>query len=217
MTRGYFITFEGIDQCGKSTQVERLIRRLTSDGYVVECGRDPGSTSVSEQIRNILLSAHNANIGAITELLLYEAARAQLVHEKIRPALNEGKIVIMDRFYDSTTAYQGYGRNIDLQIIHQANHIASGGLTPDLTFYLDIDWEESTRRKGQSERDRMENQSRAFFDKVRTGYLKLVQSESHRFIHINGTAELSVIEAQIWDTVRSRLSDTENRLVKISR
>lgn len=203
--RGYLMTFEGIDQCGKSTQVKALIRRLEESGYPVQSWRDPGSTSVSEQIRDILLSSRNLGMVSLTELLLYEAARAQLVHEKVLPALSDGCIVILDRFYDSTTAYQGYGRGIDLNLIHQANTIATGGLVPDLTFYLDIDWEESRRRKGKQNLDRMEQENRNFFDRVRAGYQTLSETEPQRIIRLDGAQDIHTIEALIWKEVITRL------------
>jgi dTMP kinase len=199
LSKGLFITFEGIDQSGKSTQVERLEKRLNDNGYAVQSWRDPGSTLISEQIRDILLSSKNHGMNAITELLLYEAARAQIVAESVRPALEKNQIVIMDRFYDSTTAYQGYGRGLPLDTIAHANHIATGGLVPDLTFFIDVTWEESCRRKGKDVRDRMESESRIFFDKVRRGYHSLTNDEPERVRLIDGTLSKSVIEKIIWD------------------
>ncbi len=204
LDKGLFITFEGIDQSGKSTQAERLEKHLTENGYAVQSWRDPGSTLISEQIREILLSSKNHGMSAIAELLLYEAARAQIVEEYIRPALDKNRIVIMDRFYDSTTAYQGYGRGIPLDTITHANRIATGGLVPDMTFFIDVTWEESCRRKGKDARDRMESESRFFFDQVRKGYLALVKSEPERFVLIDGSQTKAAIEGQIWDQIRLR-------------
>ena len=201
LSKGLFITFEGIDQSGKSTQAERLEKRLTENGYAVQSWRDPGSTLISEQIRDILLSSKNHGMSAIAELLLYEAARAQIVEEYIRPALDKIRIVIMDRFYDSTTAYQGYGRGISLDTIAHANSIATGGLVPDRTFYIDISWIESQRRKGREIKDRMESEDRTFFEKVRQGYLSLVHGEPDRLRMIDGTLSKNAIGDQIWDDV----------------
>lgn len=205
MKQGLFITFEGIDQSGKTTQAARLEQRLKDAGYTVQAWRDPGSTSISEQIRDILLSSKNHGMDAITELLLYEAARAQIVAEAIRPALKKNYIVIMDRFYDSTTAYQGYGRGISLDTIHQANAIATGGLTPDVTFFIDVTWEESCRRKGQNARDRMESEGRSFFERIRAGYLTMAQNEPERIIVMDGQQTAVAIASDIWRIIENRL------------
>ena len=197
--KGLFITFEGIDQSGKSTQAERLEKRLTENGYAVQSWRDPGSTLISEQIRDILLSSKNHGMSAIAELLLYEAARAQIVEEYIRPALERNQIVIMDRFYDSTTAYQGYGRGISLDTIAHANHIATGGLVPDITYFIDVTWEESCRRKGKDARDRMESEGHLFFDRIRQGYLQIAKSESRRMMVIDGHRSIGQITEDIWN------------------
>ncbi len=205
MKQGLFITFEGIDQSGKTTQAARLEQRLKDAGYTVQSWRDPGSTSISEQIRDILLSSKNHGMNAITELLLYEAARAQIVAEAIRPALEKNHIVIMDRFYDSTTAYQGYGRRISLDTIHQANAIATGGLKPDVTFFIDVTWEESCRRKGQNVRDRMESEGRSFFERIRAGYLTMAQNEPERIIVMDGQQTAVAIASDIWRIIENRL------------
>lgn len=199
LSKGLFITFEGIDQSGKSTQVERLEKRLTENGYEVQSWRDPGSTLISEQIRDILLSSKNHGMSAIAELLLYEAARAQIVEEYIRPALEKNQIVIMDRFYDSTTAYQGYGRGISLDTIAHANHIATGGLVPDITYFIDVTWEESCRRKGKDARDRMESEGHLFFDRIRKGYMEIAKTESARMIVIDGHGSKGQIADDIWE------------------
>ncbi len=201
MHTGLFITFEGIDQSGKSTQAERLAKRLEENGYMVKSWRDPGSTLISEQIRDILLSAKNHGMSPIAELLLYEAARAQIVAECIRPALDKKQIVIMDRFYDSTTAYQGYGRGIQPDTIHRANLIATNGLAPDITFFIDVTWEESCRRKGRDARDRMESEGQAFFDRIREGYLLIAKSEPERIIVIDGQRPIEEITGNIWKII----------------
>ncbi len=198
MQKGLFITFEGIDGSGKSTQIDTLAAKLSGEGHRVLAMRDPGGTEVSEQVRNILLSVHNT-IDPITELLLYEAARAQIVAEKIRPALENKTIVLMDRFYDSTTAYQGYGRGIDLNYIRHANEIATGGLEPDLTFFIDVDWDEAVRRRGGAPADRLEREDHNFFDRVRNGYHKMIKEDPHRMKLIDGNLTVEAIEEKIFE------------------
>ena len=160
------ISFEGIDGSGKSTQIVQLVDALTQLGKKVEVYREPGGTAVSEQIRTLLLNP-DSDIDPIAELLLFSSARAQLVAKKVEPALARGEIVILDRFFDSTTAYQGYGRNTtSLNDIHTINRIASQGRDPDLTFYLRMSLEESLRRTLHMQKDRMELAGQQFFEKV---------------------------------------------------
>jgi dTMP kinase len=204
LRKGLFITFEGIDRSGKSTQIERLEARLKGEGHRVVAMRDPGGTEVSEQIRTILLSIHNT-IDPVAELLLYEAARAQLVAEKIRPALENNMTVLVDRFYDSTTAYQGYGRGIPLGYIEQANEIATGGLKPDLTFFIDITWEEASRRNRLAAADRMESEDHLFFGRIRNGYIQIVQENSKRVKLIDGSQSVEAIERKIFEETQHRL------------
>lgn len=201
LNKGLFISFEGIDRSGKSTQVEKLAQHLTDDGYQVLNLRDPGGSEISEQIRNILLSIHNMNIDPITELLLYEAARAQIVAEKIRPALQKKMIVLIDRFYDSTTAYQGYGRGLDLQSIEKANMLATGGLVPDLTIFIDINWEEAERRRGRMAPDRMESEDQYFFERIRNGYIQIVQENAKRVKLIDGNLSIEAIGDKIYTEI----------------
>jgi dTMP kinase len=206
-----FITFEGIDLCGKTTQAEILVKRLKSLGYDVLFVREPGGTKISEEIRNILLSEQNQEMDPITELFLFSASRAQLVKEAIIPALKSNKIVICDRFYDSTLAYQGYGRGIDIEKIKVINELASSGITPDITFLIDIPVEEIYRRKmskstvtKKDEGDRMENSGFDFFERVRNGYLEIAR-ESERFIIIDGMKKIDEISQQIWSIVFEKL------------
>lgn len=201
LNKGLFISFEGIDRCGKSTQVEKLAQHLIDEGYQVLTLRDPGGSEISEQIRNILLSIHNMNIDPITELLLYEAARAQIVAEKIRPALQKKMIVIIDRFYDSTTAYQGYGRGLDLQSIEKANMLATGSLVPDLTIFIDINWEEAERRRGRMVPDRMESEDQYFFERIRNGYIQIVQENAKRVKLIDGNLTIEAIGDKIYTEI----------------
>jgi dTMP kinase len=194
-----FITFEGIDFCGKSTQVELLKNYLTSNNKKVQILREPGGTEISEEIRKILLDKKHNKMEIETEILLFAASRAQIVREKIKPYLAEGFYVILDRFHDSTTAYQGYGRGIPVEIVKHINHLAVGSTLPDLTFYIDITVEEAEKRKIKDkhvELDRIENSEHQFYHKVRNGYLELAGKES-RFRIINGTGAINEIHKEI--------------------
>lgn len=190
------ISFEGIDGCGKSTQIELLKEQLIQSGKKVEVFREPGGSAISEQIRAILLNTDD-DIHPVAELLLFSAARAQLIAEKVEPALAEGYIVILDRFYDSTTAYQGFGRDsIELDSIAAINAIASLGKIPDLTFYLKISWEESKKRTAHLQEDRMEKAGQDFFEKVIEGYNYLAKTEE-RFVEIDASQSINSIHETI--------------------
>ncbi len=205
---GKLITFEGIDLCGKSAQVDRLIANLESRQVPFILLREPGGTIIAEKIRQTLLTKEPEMMSPFTEYLLYSAARAQLVREKIIPSLEQGLLVICDRYYDSSTAYQGYGRNIDLETIDRINHFATQGIKPDMTFLIDIDLHEMERRKKLMNKklDRMEDQSRSFFEKVRNGYLKIAAQESERFYIIDGKRTINLIAEEIWDQVNRILT-----------
>lgn len=183
-----FITFEGIDSSGKTTQIFLLEEYFKKQNKKVLVVRDPGGTKVSEEIRKILLSKNNLEMVKECELFLFCASRSQLVNEIIIPNLKSNIIVISDRFYDSTTAYQGAGRNLSIEDINVLHKIAINGTPPDLTFYLDIDYEESRRRQIRNNiiPDRMESGSKDFFEKIRNGYLEIAKAESKRFKIING-------------------------------
>ena len=201
--KGIFITFEGGEGCGKSTHIDRLVTRLRQDGYQVLIAREPGGTNVGEQIRHILqYSKQSAAMVPETELLLFCASRAQLVREIIEPALNDGHVVICDRFFDSTTVYQGVGRKITPQAVAAINTFAIGANLPDLTLVIDLDPRIGLERaRGRDLFDRMENQSLDFYDRVRQGYLDLATREAHRVKVIDGSRSLEAIEKQIWDFV----------------
>ncbi len=205
---GYFITFEGIDGSGKTVQIGKLIQFLKEKGRSIISVRDPGGPAISEEIRHILLNIQNAGMSPETELLLYEAARGQLVYETIIPALKAGKIVLSDRFFDSTTAYQGYGRSLPLEIIEKANGIGSVNISPDRTYLLDIDWETSRHRQQKAGKvsDRMESNAHTFFDRVRSGYLEIAVQNKSRILKLDGTNSVSVLEHQIQDDVINILS-----------
>jgi len=194
---GILITFEGIDRCGKSTQVARLEKKLQEANIEFETLREPGSTAVSEQIRRILLSVESGDIDSRCELMLYSAARAQLVNEKIVPGLESGKTIIIDRYFDSTTAYQGYGRKLPIDIIENINQLVSQERKPNLTIIIDISPEDAVLRRDEAGRDRLERSSLDFFDRVRNGYLEMAKSDS-RFVVIDGNKSIEEIGDEVW-------------------
>lgn len=197
-----FITFEGIDGSGKSTQIKLLRTYFQSKNIDAHLFREPGGTDISEQIRTLLLHG-GEEMDPVTELLLFSAARSQLISEKVMPLLQAGKVVILDRFYDSTTAYQGYGReSASLSDIKQLNKIASHHLVPDITFYLEVSPESAANRMAGSEKDRMERSGDHFFDKVAKGFNTLSQQE-RRFVTINGEMGVQEIHKKIIGTVQT--------------
>ena len=176
--KGYFITFEGAEGAGKSTQIRNAVAFLKKKGYSVMMLREPGGTRISEDIRRILLDKKLKEMDPVTELLLYYAARAQIVREKILSALKKGKVVICDRFEDSTRAYQGFGRRISLGAIEQVGRLVRGDLQPDLTFVLDIDIAKGLKRGGRH--DRIEREALSFHQRVRKGFLALAKKYPRR-------------------------------------
>ena len=178
LKRGKLITFEGIDGSGKSTHLERSRKLLVRLGFKVKVLREPGSTDIAERIRRILLDKRS-RMSSVTELLLYEAARADVTQKHIEPMLRAGYIVLCDRFYDSTTAYQGYGRKLDIKRVNQLNAIAVGRLKPDLTLLFDVDLATAMTRRGKK-LDRLESESRTFFARVRNGYRTIARQERAR-------------------------------------
>lgn len=188
-TRGRLITFEGIDGSGKSTQLTRSASYLKKRGFDIAVLREPGSTKVSEKIRRILLDP-TLEISDLTELLLYEAARAEIVDKQIRPLMERGTIVLCDRFYDSTTAYQGYGRKLDLDMVKRLHTVAVGSLHPDLTFVFDLPLTVALTRRGKNP-DRLESQSLAFFRRVARGFREIARTEPERvkLIDARGTVD----------------------------
>jgi len=193
-----FISFEGIDFSGKSTQVELLKEYLLSQNKEVKVIREPGGTQISEEIRNILLSNNNIDMSIETEIFLFSASRAQLVREKIRTYLGKGIYVISDRFFDSTTAYQGYGRKIPIESVDHINRLAVGDTIPDITFFIDIPASLAEKRKAEKFKtlDRIENSESDFFERVRNGYLELSKMEN-RFKVIDGTKKINEIHRDI--------------------
>ena len=207
--KGLFITFEGIDACGKSTQVELLYEFLRKNVAKTIRLRDPGATPISEAVRSILLDRKNSAMSPWTELLLYEAARAQMVEESIRPALEKGAVVLCDRFYDSTTAYQGYARGLDIKVVAQANRIGAVGLTPDLTLLIDVDPQIAFDRKMKLGRptDRMEAEGFSFQEKVRAGFLKIAAQEPNRVKLLDGGQSIAKIQQQVRRYLQPFFSD----------
>ncbi len=199
-----FVSFEGIDYSGKTTQIDLLLIKLKEYGIEPEIVREPGGTVISEKIREILLNPEHKEMVEKTEILLYEAARAQLVHQKILPLLEQGKYVIADRFFDSTTAYQGYGRGLDLQVVDILNRFATSHLQPYRTFFIDISPQEARRRqaKNRLSRDRLESAGPDFFKRIRDGFLALCQQESQRFVRIDGERPPEEIFRDIWSHIR---------------
>ncbi len=202
MNKGILITFEGIDGSGKTTQINELIHRLDQRNIEYQLFREPGGTRIGEKIRDILLDNNHSNMLPITELLLYSASRYQLTMRSIVPALKTGKVVICDRFYDSTTAYQGYGREIDLEFIKRLNAVATESLIPDKTFILDISLEERLQRLDKKNLDRLEREALAFHKKVREGFIAMAREEPERMILIDGNRPSEEISNEIWNHVK---------------
>ncbi len=205
--RGLFITFEGTDGVGKTTQIRRLSADLTKASYDVCLTREPGGTPISEQIRDMLLNPDHSEMAATTELLLYAASRAQHVSEVIKPALAAGKIVISSRFADATVVYQGYGRGLDLDRINHLNRIATEGVRPDVTFVLDLSVEIGLQRV-QSSRgglDRLEREKIEFHQRLREGYRTLAKQEPQRFKIIDAQADPEQVYAQIHAVIQPLL------------
>jgi len=198
-----FITFEGLDFCGKSTQVNLLEKYLTGSGKQVKIIREPGGTIISEKVRNILLDKENEKMFIETEILLFSASRSQLVREVIKPFLKENYYIISDRFHDSTTAYQGFGRSISLDFVTAINSFAIGDAVPDITFFIDIPVAEAKKRKNlrNSELDRIELSDSGFYEKVREGYLYLAEKEN-RIKILDGLQTIDEINRQIIDVIK---------------
>jgi dTMP kinase len=205
-----FITFEGPDGSGKSTQIPALVAFLCEQGYPVFQTREPGGTPIGDQVRGVLHDLKNAGMHPHTEILLYAASRAQLVAQEIQPRLAAGEIVICDRYADSTLAYQGYGHGLDLDTLRTILRFATGGLQPDLTLYLDITAEEGLRRReraaqGGAEWNRLDAQPLDFHCRVREGYLTLMAEDPARWVCIPASGARETIQAQIRAAVMARL------------
>lgn len=203
-----FITFEGLDFCGKSTQVEKIKEKLESYGKRVILIREPGGTQISEKVREILLDKKNSEMHIEAELLLFSASRAQLVREKIIPLLNDGYFVISDRFHDSSIAYQGYGRGINLDSVKAIQNFAIGEAIPNITFFIDLPLSEIDKRRekfGATNLDRIELSENDFYNKVRNGYLEMSKAES-RFKIIDGTESIEEIHVKIINELKELIN-----------
>ena len=196
-----FVSFEGIDGCGKSTQVKLLMEKLYDRKIKAFLVREPGGSKIAEHIRSILLDNKNNNMSSQTEALLMTASRAQLTREVIIPKLDNGYVVVADRFQDSTIAYQGGGRGLDVSFLRDLNLFATEKLIPDLTFYIDVTAEEGFRRANNTKFDRIENAGKHFQSKVRSEYLKLVKKEPHRVILVDGQDSIEKIHSIIWNKI----------------
>ena len=203
MKKGLFITFEGIDGCGKTTQIELLKESLEKKGYTVLLTREPGAKGLGEKLREILLN-YDGEVSSNCESFLFLADRAQHIDTIIKPAIDKGVIVLCDRHTDSTVAYQGYGRQLDLEQIYQLNKIATNGIIPDITFILDIDIDTSLQRISKG-RDRMENSGREFFERVRKGYIEISEKEPQRVKLLQGNSPIKDIQNKISDYVQGLL------------
>lgn len=208
-TRGFLISFEGSEGSGKSTQISRIADRFEDAGYDIVVTREPGGTPIGEEIRHILMHASESDgMMPETELLLFAASRAQLVREVILPAVNAGKIVLCDRFMDSTTVYQGVARNIQSEPVHLINTFAVGNMIPDVTVVIDLDAEtglQRVRHRANDMPDRMEQENIEFYQKVRNGYLMLAKAMPERFVVVDGELPKDDLEAIIWKELRQRV------------
>jgi dTMP kinase len=212
---GWFITFEGVEGCGKTTQIKLLSRQLAECGYTLRVTREPGGCPIADQVRGILLDAANRAMTPMTELLLYAAARAQHMQEIIIPAQASGSIVLCDRFTDATIAYQGYGRGLDLATIEYLNHIATDGLKPRLSVLIDCPVEVGLERafaringSAGAREERFELESVRFHQRVRDGYLKLAAEEPERFIVIDGSRSVEETAAAVTAAVLARITES---------
>lgn len=208
--KGFFITFEGMEGSGKSTQVGLLASRMKEEGLDIVVTREPGGTRIGELIRNITHGRENVDLTAVTEAYLMSGARAQLVREIIKPALIDGKIVIADRFIDSSLAYQGYGRGLGAETIWQLNHLAIDGVNINLTVLLDVPVEVGFARRNETNKiDRLDLQQKDFYDRVHRGYEELAQKYKDRFIVIDSTKSIEEVEKEIWKKVKKEVINFE--------
>ena len=201
-----FITFEGSEGSGKTSQIPALAEYLRHQGYSVLTTREPGGTAIGDQIRDILNALDNTAMQPRTEVLLFQASRSQLVDQVIRPALARGEIVLSDRYADSTMAYQGYGYQLDLNLVRSIVEFATGGLKPDLTLFLDVDVEEGLRRRAAGgEWNRLDDYELAFYKRVRKGYLEMVRAEPERWVVIDASGPFDDVQESIRKVLLGRL------------
>jgi dTMP kinase len=202
-----FITFEGPDGSGKTTQIRLLAERLRAEGCDFLFTREPGGTAIGEKIRDLLHDLNNTAMQPQAEILLYAAARAQLVGEKIKPHLAAGGLVLCDRYADSTLAYQGYGHGLDLEKLRPILNFATQGLQPDLTLLFDLDPEEGLRRRlaNRAEWNRLDDYALEFHQRVRQGYLALMKAEPARWVRLDAAQDEGVLAGEVWKVVRGKL------------
>ena len=203
--RGVLITFEGVEGSGKSTQAERLARRLATRGLPCMVSREPGGTEIGEAIRGILLNPQHSEMHGLTELFLYLASRNQHVRQKVVPALEAGKVVILDRFGDSSTAYQAAGRDLDEKLVLRLNKLATADLKPSLTVLVDVPVKVGQGRKASGVLDRLERERVQFHERVRQGYLRVARRAPGRFIVVDGTLSADELERMIFSHVEELL------------
>jgi len=202
---GFFVSFEGPEGSGKSTQIHRLAASLAEQGHTVWTTREPGGTRAGEMIRPILLGPQAGPLSAWSEALLFTAARAQLVDEVIRPRLQRGELVLCDRYSDSTLAYQGYGRGIELETMRRLQADATGGLTPDLTLLLDLPVEAGLARIPRQAKDRLDRETIAFHQRVYAGYHEMAAREPHRWRQVDASRDADVVASRILELVLEAL------------
>jgi dTMP kinase len=201
-----FITLEGPDGGGKSTQARLLVEHLAARGLPALLTREPGGTPIGDQIRRTLMDLGNTGMYPRTEILLFSASRAQIVHEVIRPRLEAGAVVVCDRFYDSTLAYQGYGHGLDLTALRAITDFATGGLRPDLTFLIDLPAEDGLRRRRRGGQwNRLDAYDLAFHQRVRQGYFDLAAAEPDRWVTVDATRPVDAVQSEIRRVVEVRL------------
>ena len=218
LMQGFLLSFEGIEGCGKTTQIRALARRLRALGYQVVETREPGGVPISEQIRTVLLNPSNRGMDARCEVFLYLASRAQHLAEKVRPALEKGAVVLCDRFADATTAYQGYGRRIGPRVIARLNRFATTGLAPDLTIVLDVPVAVGLKRKRRvGGLDRLDLEHAVFHETVRRGYLRIAKQEPRRVRVVDGTLPMDKVAGAIARVVEPRLRARKTGLTRVER
>lgn len=217
--RGLFITFEGIDGCGKSTQREMLAEQLRQRGFEVVVTREPGGTVIGEDIRQVLVSDASVHIAPTTELLLYGAARAQHVAELISPSLEAGRVVISDRYTDSTVAFQGYGRGLDLDVVERVNRFATGGLVPDLTIVFDLDPAMARMRLGSRPVGGLlgafDDQHADFHQRMRSGYLRMAMEEPGRIRVVDASGSAEETHSSVMALVLPKLEEARSREAEV--
>ena len=204
MKKGLFITFEGADGCGKTTQLNLLKEYLENNGYEVVLTREPGGKGLGEKVREILLN-YDGEVSNRCESFLFLADRAQNIDIIVNPAIEQGKIVLCDRHTDSSVAYQGYGRGLDINQINTLNNLATGNKKPDLTLVFDVDIETSMQRVG-NEKDRMESAGKEFFNRVRNGYLELAKQEPERIKVIDSTKSIPEVQKDVLEIIKTKLN-----------